>query len=130
MALTQIVIGLCVYSEMLADGQATRRFSPVRDIWLPLDLSNPASFYGLLAHSAAHLAHLYGERDSAEPLRYNAQAVSILNLWVNDPDRALSDDTFAAVLRLLIFEVGPFCSHNFKHSGLILESSELNSIPS
>ncbi|KAJ9248821.1 transcriptional regulator family: Fungal Specific TF [Paecilomyces variotii] len=95
---------LCVYSEMLADGQATRRFTPVRDIWLPLDLSNPASFYGLLAHSAAHLAHLYGERDSAEPLRYKAQAVSILNLWVNDPDRALSDDTFAAVLRLLIFE--------------------------
>ncbi|GAD99542.1 NAD dependent epimerase/dehydratase, putative [Paecilomyces variotii No. 5] len=95
---------LCIHSEMLSDGQATRRFDPIRDIWLPLDLSNPASFYGLLAHSAAHLAYLYGERDSAEPLTYKSQAVSILNIWVNDPDRALNDDTFAAVLRLLIFE--------------------------
>lgn len=94
---------------MLSDGQTTRRFDPIRDIWLPLDLSNAASFYGLLAHSAAHLDYLYGERNSAESLTYKSQAVSILNIWVNDPDRALSDDTFAAVLRLLIFEV----SHRF-----------------
>lgn len=104
------MIGLCIHSEMLSDAKATGRFTPIRDIWLPLDLSNPASFYGLLAHSAAHLACLYGESDSAESLKYKSQAVSILNVWVNDPERALNDDTFAAVLRLLILEVRPFCS--------------------
>ena len=40
-----------------------------------------------------------------EALQYKAQAVKILNQWLNDPVQSLSNDAFAAVVRLLTFEV-------------------------
>ena len=64
-----------------------------------------------MAHSAAHLAHQYGGTTpncgtkSWEALRFKADAVNILTQWVNDPQMALSNDAFAAVVRLLTFEV-------------------------
>lgn len=96
---------------MMFDDMPTSNFNPMKDVWFPLDLSNPASFNAIMAHSAAHLAHYYGGvtptkgTKSAEALRFKADAVEILNQWVNDPKKALSNDTFAAVVRLLTFEV-------------------------
>ena len=89
-----------------------RVFNPMKDVWFPLDLSNAASFNTIMAHSAAHLAYFYGGtgpcRGTTCPaaLRYKSDAVRILNQWLGDPERALSNDTFAAVTRLLTFEVG------------------------
>ena len=80
-------------------------FNPMRDVWFPLDLSNAASFNAVMAHSAAHLAHVQGIHDSEEALRFKMEAVRIVTLWMSDSERALSDDAFAAVLRLLTYEV-------------------------
>lgn len=86
-------------------------FNPMRDVWFPLDLSNAASFNCIMAHSAAHLAHLYtGSLPrrgmiSSDALKYKIEAVKILRIWLADPARALCDDSFAATVRLLTFEV-------------------------
>ncbi|EEA18698.1 hypothetical protein TMatcc_010764 [Talaromyces marneffei ATCC 18224] len=79
-------------------------FNPMRDVWFPLDLSNAASFYGMMAHAAAHLAYLHGQKDAVEVLKYKSEAVSLINHWMQDEKTALGDATFAAVVRLLSFE--------------------------
>jgi hypothetical protein len=87
------------------------RFNPMKDVWFPLDLSNASSFNCVMAHSAAHLAHLYAGTaprrgiKSSDALKYKAEAVRILRSWLVDPEKELSDDAFAAVTRLLTFEV-------------------------
>ncbi|KAF7585567.1 hypothetical protein BBP40_010649 [Aspergillus hancockii] len=101
---------LVTHATMMFEDVAIPSFNPMKDVWLPLDLSNAASFYGIMAHSAAHLAHLYAGMSpargtsSTDALKYKAEAVSILSAWMADPEKALSNDTFAAVLRLLTFE--------------------------
>lgn len=80
-------------------------FNPMRDVWFPLDLSNAASFNAIMAHSAAHLARMQGSKTSTEALKYKAEAVRIVMLWMNDPEKALSDEVLAAVIRLLTYAV-------------------------
>lgn len=77
----------------------------MRDVWFPLDLSNAASFYGMMAHAAAHLAYLRGEKNSVEVLKFKSEATSLVNRWLSNSATRLSDHTFAAVVRLLTFEV-------------------------
>jgi Fungal specific transcription factor domain len=95
---------------MFEDLDATE-FNPMKDVWFPLDLSNASSFNCIMAHSAAHLAHLYAGTSprrgtkSTDALKYKAEAVRILHSWVADPKMGLSDEAFAAVIRLLTFEV-------------------------
>ena len=96
---------------MFEDLNATE-FNPMKDVWFPLDLSNASSFNCIMAHSAAHLAHLYtgtpptrGIR-SSDALKYKSEAIRIMRSWLIDPQKRLSDDSFAAVVRLLTFEVG------------------------
>lgn len=95
---------------MFEDLDATD-FNPMRDVWFPLDLSNASSFNCVMAHSAAHLASLYAGSaprrgtKSSDALMYKAEAVGILRSWIVDPNKGLSDDAFAAVIRLLTFEV-------------------------
>lgn len=89
-------------------------FNPMKDVWFPLDLSNSASFNCIMAHSAPHLAHLYAgtspERPthSSDATKYKVEAVRILNKWMLDPEKALNNHAFAAVVRLLTFEVSQF----------------------
>lgn len=98
---------------MMFENMPASNFNPMRDVWFPLDLSNPASFNAIMAHSAAHLAHYYGGMtptrgtNSSEALKFKADAIQILNHWLSDPEKALSNDAFAAVVRLLTFEVSP-----------------------
>ncbi|KAI7764903.1 hypothetical protein LZL87_005616 [Fusarium oxysporum] len=79
-------------------------FSPMRDVWLPLDLSNPASFNALMALSAAHLSRMQGFSQSEVALEFKSEAVRIVQLWMQDPERAVSDDVLASILRLLTYE--------------------------
>ncbi|PYI09603.1 hypothetical protein BO78DRAFT_404830 [Aspergillus sclerotiicarbonarius CBS 121057] len=101
---------LTTHATMMFESFPAPSFNPMRDVWFPLDLSNPASFNAIMAHSAAHLAHYYGATtptqgtNSVEALRFKADAVKILSQWLNDPQKALSNDAFAAVVRLLTFE--------------------------
>ncbi|KAF5647938.1 tachykinin family [Fusarium sp. NRRL 52700] len=79
-------------------------FSPMRDVWLPLDLSNTASFNALMALSAAHLSRMQGFSQSEVALEFKSEAVRIVQLWMQDPGRAVSDDVLAAIVRLLTYE--------------------------
>lgn len=96
---------------MMFDDMDATAFNPMREVWFPLDLSNPSSFNCIMAHSAAHLAHLYAGSpphrgtNSSDALKYKAEAVRILHSWMVNPKKELSDDAFAAVVRLLTFEV-------------------------
>ena len=80
-------------------------FDPIREVWLPLDLSNSASFNATMAHAAAHLAYLHGELASPEALRYKTEAISVITKWLDDPEQALRNETLVSVVRLLMFEV-------------------------
>ncbi|KAF5555371.1 tachykinin family [Fusarium mexicanum] len=80
-------------------------FSPMRDVWLPLDLSNTASFNALMALSAAHLSRMQGFSQSEVALEFKSEAVRIVQLWMQDPERAVSDDVLAAIIRLLTYEL-------------------------
>ncbi|KAK9427125.1 hypothetical protein V1505DRAFT_318100 [Lipomyces doorenjongii] len=95
---------LSTHATMMFEDLTITSFNPMRDVWFPLDLSNASSFNTVMAHSAAHLAYLQGATDSVDALRYKAEAVRILNIWLNDPIKSLSDEAFAAVVRLLTFE--------------------------
>ncbi|KAJ8098564.1 hypothetical protein POJ06DRAFT_292159 [Lipomyces tetrasporus] len=95
---------LSIHATMIFAELTITSFSPMSDVWFPLDLSNASSFNTVMAHSAAHLAYLQGAMDSVDALRYKAEALRILNIWLNDPMKSLSDEAFAAVVRLLTFE--------------------------
>ncbi|GLB04504.1 hypothetical protein AtubIFM57258_010472 [Aspergillus tubingensis] len=83
-------------------------FDPVRDVWLPLDLSNSASFCALMAHAAAHVAHRQGQTKSIESEKFRTLAVGIIAKWLADERRSTQDDTITAIARLLMFEVSIF----------------------
>ncbi|KAI0859805.1 tachykinin family protein [Xylaria cubensis] len=99
----------------------TTVFNPMRDVWFPLDLSNAASFNAIMAHSAAHLSRMQGFPVSNEAVRFKVEAVGIVQLWARDPTLALSDDTIAAILRLLSFERywGSEDEWRIHHNGLL-----------
>ncbi|KAI0453622.1 tachykinin family protein [Xylaria acuta] len=96
-------------------------FNPMRDVWFPLDLSNAASFNAIMAHSAAHLSRMQGFPVSNEAVRFKVEAVGIVQFWARDPDLALSDNTIAAILRLLSFERywGSEDEWRIHHNGLL-----------
>ncbi|PYH58527.1 uncharacterized protein BO96DRAFT_243938 [Aspergillus niger CBS 101883] len=79
-------------------------FDPVRDVWLPLDLSNSASFCALMAHAAAHAAHRQGQTRSIGSEKFRTLAVGIIAKWLADERRSTQDDTITAIARLLMFE--------------------------
>ncbi|KAJ5778586.1 hypothetical protein N7520_001832 [Penicillium odoratum] len=98
------------HAAMMFENLEVTEFNPMKDVWFPLDLSNASSFNCIMAHSAAHLYHLYAGTpprrgsESSDALKYKIEAVRILRLWLSDPEKELSDDAFAAVVRLLTFE--------------------------
>lgn len=97
--------GFSAHAAMMFGPSLDGAFSPMRDVWLPLDLSNPASFNALMALSAAHLSRMQGFSQSEIALEFKSEAVRIVQLWMQDPERAVSDDVLAAILRLLTYEV-------------------------
>lgn len=96
---------------MMFEDLDTIGFNPMREVWFPLDLSNASSFNCIMAHSAAHLAHLYAGTcpgrgsDSADALKYKAGAVMVLRIWLDAPEKELHSNAIAAIVRLLTFEV-------------------------
>ncbi|KAJ6085085.1 hypothetical protein N7499_004714 [Penicillium canescens] len=98
------------HAAMMFEDLDVTAFNPMKDVWFPLDLSNASSFNCIMAHSAAHLYHLYAGTParrgstSSDALKYKIEAVRILRLWLGDPEKELGDDSFAAVVRLLTFE--------------------------
>ncbi|KAM5349382.1 hypothetical protein ACJ41O_005887 [Fusarium nematophilum] len=111
---------LSTYATMMFEDIHVQGFNPMRDVWFPLDLSNAASFNAIMAHSAAHLARMQGFHQSKEALRFKAEAVRIVKIWMEDSELALGDDVLAAVLRLLTYERywGTEAEWRIHHNGL------------
>lgn len=95
------------------------KFNPMRDVWFPLDLSNAASFNAVMAQSAAHLSRMQGHPKSAEALKFKAEAIRIISLWMADETLALGDDVVAAVSRILTYEASSL-NYSRSISGSIL----------
>lgn len=106
-----LAAGISTHAAMMFEDLDVTEFNPMKDVWFPLDLSNASSFNCIMAHSAAHLSHLYAGTpprrgtNSSDALKYKIEAVRILRTWLSDPEKELCDDAFAAVVRLLTFEV-------------------------
>ena len=100
---------------MMFDDLDVTEFNPMKDVWFPLDLSNASSFNCIMAHSTAHLSHLYAGtpptrgKISSEASKYKLEAIRILRLWLADSEKELSQDAFSAVVRMLTFEVRTWC---------------------
>ncbi|EXA29321.1 hypothetical protein FOVG_19180 [Fusarium oxysporum f. sp. pisi HDV247] len=95
---------ISAHATMMFEAPSEGSFNPMREVWLPLDLSNAASFNALMALSAAHLSRMQGFSQSKLALEFKSEAVNIVQLWMQDPERAVSDDVLAAILRLLTYE--------------------------
>jgi len=52
-----------------------------------------------------HQAVLRGEAASPMAIMHKTKAIQIINQWLEDPARATSDATIAAVLRQIVIEV-------------------------
>lgn len=77
----------------------------MRDLYVPIDLSQEAATHAVLAHAACHVAYLRGERQSIKAITHKMAAIHLVNEYLNDPVKSVSDEAFSAVLRLLTFEV-------------------------
>lgn len=77
----------------------------MRDLYVPVDMSHTASVHAVLAHSAAHVAHLRQERISTQALMHKTAAIHMVNEYLGNAVKATSVECFSAVLRLLTYEV-------------------------
>ncbi|KAH7177090.1 tachykinin family protein [Dactylonectria macrodidyma] len=91
-------------AAVLSGNTPLSSFNPMRDVWIPLDSSNAASFNAIMAHSAAHLAQMRGQKPEGEALKFKTEALQIISMWMSEPETALGDDVLAAVLRLMTYE--------------------------
>ncbi|KAH8602107.1 hypothetical protein B0O99DRAFT_735571 [Bisporella sp. PMI_857] len=80
-------------------------FDQIKDLYAPVNLSHVASVHGVLAHSACHLAYLRQDRSlSVQGITHKMAAIHLVNQALNEPMKAVSDETFSAVIKLLSFE--------------------------
>src|SRR2546421_32541 len=77
--------------------------TPYRDSWLPLSMSDPASFYELLSQIALHVASLRKEVVCIRSLAYHSLAISSVNKRLSDPILGISDGIINAILALASF---------------------------
>jgi hypothetical protein len=91
---------------MFGDGLNSASYHGHTQVWVPLDISNEASFHGALAYHSAHLRHLHGEsKASPQALTHNLKSIELINSWLSDPSLMISDMAITAVLRQLTLEV-------------------------
>ncbi|KAH8668128.1 hypothetical protein BGZ60DRAFT_43924 [Tricladium varicosporioides] len=79
-------------------------FNPMKHLYTPIDLSHEAAVHAILAHTASHIACVRGERTSNTAISHKMAAIHLVNTYLNDPVKSVSDETFSAVLRLLTYE--------------------------
>jgi hypothetical protein len=94
-----------MHAEEVHSHLGTAKYSPFRDVWMPLDLSNLASFNAIMAHAAAYLSKVQNKESNADILRLKLEAIRLVRKWLSDPTTSFKDEVFAAVLRLFTFEV-------------------------
>jgi hypothetical protein len=77
--------------------------TPYRDSWLPLSMSDPASFYEVLSQIALHVVSLRKEVGCVRSLTYHSLAISSVNKRLSDPILRISDGIIHAILALASF---------------------------
>jgi hypothetical protein len=101
-------VGVHVYSVEAFGAPNDPVFEPIRKLHCSVDLSQPATVHATLAHSASHIAYLRQERDSwIQAIAHKSAALQLINAALNDPVKAISDETFCGVGRLIVYEVQP-----------------------
>jgi hypothetical protein len=75
-------------------------FDPMKNVFLPLVISNPLLVQAALVQSATHLAALYSWDPTAVGSVYRSETVRMLNERLKSPSKAVTDDTIAAVISL------------------------------
>ena len=76
--------------------------------WLARAIPNPALFHVTIYISAIHSDGLQGLRGTSESLSYKAEAMRAIMESLKDPQRAVADETIAAILLLTNTSV---CTH-------------------
>ncbi|KAK9238498.1 hypothetical protein V1525DRAFT_400690 [Lipomyces kononenkoae] len=92
-----------IFGEMMF-GIPRSSINPMAEIWIPDAFSNDASFQGMLAYAAAHLAHLRRQDSGAEYTIHKIEAISSIQKLLNDTTAALSDSAISAILRQISIE--------------------------
>lgn len=90
-----------MHADLIHSGLGSQAFSPFRDIWIPIDSSNAASFNGILAHAAADLNGRREDGDKSEILKFKTEAIGTINRWLRTSTSAIKDEVVAGVVRLL-----------------------------
>jgi hypothetical protein len=100
------LIGVHTYAHIAYGVPTDPVFDPIRNLYVAIDLSQPAFVHATLAHSASHMAWLRQERsNSIQAITHKMAAIQMINQSLDDPVKAISDETFSAVCRILTFEV-------------------------
>ena len=108
---TADLLGVHTYARQAFGVPTDPIFDPIRNLYVAIDLAQPASVHASLAHSASHIAYLRQESDSSiQAITHKMAAIQLINQSLDDPVKAISDENFSAVCRLLTFEASILCS--------------------
>ena len=81
-------------------------FNPIRKLWMPLALTDPALLHSILFCSDQFWAKMNGQKERPSAINHLTQTIRILNERLQDPLQKISDSTIAAVALLALTEVG------------------------
>lgn len=66
-------------------------------MWIPLDLSNLASFNVIIAHAAAYLSKIQKTESDRDTLILISEAIYLIRKWLSDLTTLFEDKLFTAV---------------------------------
>jgi hypothetical protein len=81
-------------------------FNPIKKLWVPLALTDPALLNSILFCSDQFGAKMNGQKERPSAINHLKQTIRILNERLQDPLQEISDSTIAAVALLALTEVG------------------------
>jgi hypothetical protein len=104
-------VGIHTYARQAFGVPTDPVFDPIQNLYVAVDLAQPGAVHASLAHSASHIAYLRGEQESSiQAITHKMAAIQLINQALDDPVKAISDENFSAICRLLTFEVSIICT--------------------
>ena len=81
-------------------------FNPMKKLWVPLALTDPALLNSILFSSDQFGAKMNGQKERPRQIILLEHTIRILNQRLQDPLQEISDSTIAAVALLALTEAG------------------------
>lgn len=81
-------------------------FNPIKKLWVPLALTDPALLNSILFCSDQFGVKLNGQKERPSAINHLKETIRILNERLQDPLQEISDSSIAAVALLALTEVG------------------------